>query len=69
MSIISIDPELLCCAIKREVDVFQIGSPLGVFMTTFEVCQRLERDPVPGEVRDYVGEHHGPLAGSLDDIR
>ena len=50
MSIIGIDPELLFCAIKRVVDVFQIGSPLVVFLTTFEICQRLERDLVPGEL-------------------
>lgn len=69
MSIIGIDTELICGVIKREIDVFQIGSPLNVFMTTFEVCQRLQRDPVPGEVRYHVGEEHGPLARSLDNVR
>ncbi len=68
MSIVSIDPELLFGVIKREVDIFQIGSPLSVFMTTFKVCQRRKRDPVPGEVRQYVGEEHGPLARSLDNV-
>src|SRR5271166_3284889 len=37
MSIVGIDTELLFGVIKREIDIFQIGSPLSVFMTTFEV--------------------------------
>ncbi len=68
MSIVSIDTELLFGVLKREIDIFQIGSPLSVFMTTFKVCQRRKRDPVPGEVRHYVGEEHGPLARSLDNV-
>jgi len=39
------------------------------FMTTFEVRQRLQRDPVPGEVRYQVGDEHGPLARTLDSVR
>ncbi|MGO9103988.1 MAG: hypothetical protein ACLP9Y_32910 [Mycobacterium sp.] len=66
MSIVSIDTELLFGVIKGEIDIFHIGSPLAAFMTTFDVCQRRKRDPVPGEVRHYVGEQHGPLACSLD---
>ncbi|MGO9381532.1 MAG: hypothetical protein ACLP4W_05430 [Mycobacterium sp.] len=69
MSIVSIDTELLFDVIKREIDIVHIGSPLSVFMTTFEVCQRRKRDSVPGEVRHYVGEEHGPLARSFDDVR
>ena len=69
MSIVSIDTELLFGAIKREMDVFQIVSPLNVFMTTFEVRQRLQRDPVPGEVRYHVGDEHCPLARTLDSVR
>jgi hypothetical protein len=69
MSIIGIDTELIYDVIKREMDVVQIVSPLNVFMTTFEVRQRLQRDPVPGEVRHYVGDEHGPLARTLDNVR
>jgi hypothetical protein len=50
VSIIGFDPELLFCAIRRVVDVYQIGSPLEVFLTTFEVCQHLERDLIRGEL-------------------
>ena len=69
MSIVSIDTELLFRVVKREIDVVQIVSPFDVFMATFEVCQRLQRDPVPGEVGHYVGDEHGPLARSLDSVR
>lgn len=69
MSIVSIDTDLIYDVIKREMDVFQIVSPLDVFMTTFEVRQRLQRDPVPGEVRYHVGDEHGPLARTLDNVR
>jgi hypothetical protein len=69
MSIITVDTELLFGVINRETYVFQIGGPLNVFMATFEVRQRLQRDPVPGEVRHYVGEEHGPLARTLDSVR
>jgi hypothetical protein len=31
MSIVSVYPETLICVIKREVNVFQSGSPRGVF--------------------------------------
>ncbi len=68
MSIVSIDTELLFGVTKREIDIVQIASPLSVFMTMFEVCQRRKRDPVPGEVRHHVGEQHGPLARSLDNV-
>lgn len=68
VSIIGFDPELLFCAIRRVVDVYQIGSPLEVFLTTFKVCQHLERDLIRGELGHYVGEQRGPLARSLDDI-
>jgi len=38
MSIVSVYPETLICVIKREVNVFQSGSPRGVLRAMFKVC-------------------------------
>jgi hypothetical protein len=38
MSIFSVYPETLMCVIKREVNVFQSGSPRGVLLAMFKVC-------------------------------
>jgi hypothetical protein len=66
VSIISIDPELLFCAIKRVVDVFQIGSPIVVFLTSVSSAARLRAVSTTfGDGETGYGRRRGSIAFTI----